>query len=146
MRWSLKFSNWRYSVILGFYMQRGQANSIRARATILFCHLTLQHISTVLQHPAPPHDSLLTTAAAKINGVPEGTPQQKSMPGTHLSVLHEAFNIFQDRAYTACPREPVSPPGLSIRASWVQAFCFDTAVWKANCRHILRGRIQSYNW
>lgn len=115
------------------YTQRGQAsNIIHPSANSCFAIWHVSSASTILQHPTPPHHSLFATVAAKINGVPEETPQQKSMPGPHLCVSQEALNIFQDRADTNYPSESVSGPGLSISASWLQAFCFDTALWQGN--------------
>lgn len=118
------------------YRQTGQtSNIIYPSDTSCFAIWPVSNASTVLQHPTPPHHSLFTTAERKINGIPEETSQQKSMPGLHLCISHEAFNIFQDWVYMNYPSECVSCPGLGIRASWLQAFCFDTAVSKGSCRH-----------
>lgn len=120
---------------LCLYTQREQAsNTIHPGATTFFAIWCVSSASTVLQHPTPPHHSLLATATAQINGIPEGTPQQKSMPGPHLYISQEALNIFQDWAYMNYPSESVSCPGLGIRASWLPAVSSDTALWKG--RHI----------
>lgn len=112
------------------YMQRGQASSItHPSTTSCFAIWHVSSASTILQHPTPPHNSLLTTVAAKINGIPEETPQQKSMPGPCLCISQEALNIFQDRAYTNYPSDSVSCPGPGIRASWLQAFSVVTQLF-----------------
>ncbi|RMC18997.1 hypothetical protein DUI87_03596 [Hirundo rustica rustica] len=87
-----------------YKQQAGQtSNAVHPSDTSYFAIWPVSSASTILQHPTPPHHSLFTTAAGKINGISEETSQQKSMPVLHLCVSQKAFNIFLDSAYVNYP-------------------------------------------